>query len=157
MFVSFARKRAFLASIILKLWDGQQNLYPLDLFAQLMKKSLTVLRPNFFSYVLYTLTSAGQPHSCRYLKLGFQHFYNSKGVLRTTFIGLYLTHIHQFLEFYSTRIIRDYSYLSYSKPYSLMFGFFYLLYHFNMISFALCIVQQCLLIIETQQQAWSLF
>ena len=52
-----------------------------------MKNSLTVLGSNFFSYGLYTLTSAGQPYSRTCLKLGFQPFHNSKRVLGTTLVG----------------------------------------------------------------------
>ena len=51
------------------------------------EKTINCPRANVFSCGLYTLTSAGQHHSCTCLKLGFQPFHNSKGVLGTTFGG----------------------------------------------------------------------
>src|ERR1044072_8474055 len=52
-----------------------------------MKQPLTVRESNFFSCGLYTLASAGQPQTCRCLKLGFLLVHNSKGVLGTALLG----------------------------------------------------------------------
>ena len=46
------------------------------------------LRIQFFSCGLYIRASAGQPQTCRCLKLGFLPVYNSKGVLGTALLGI---------------------------------------------------------------------